>query len=84
MTTQYLTPGEVRKLLRVRAAKVLGDIRAGRLPAINLSDTAKPRYRIARESLDAYLQARAVVPETRPAKQQRREIPQHVRRGGRT
>lgn len=81
MTAEFLTPPEVAKTLRCRESKVLLWIRSGRLPAINVSETSRPRYRIARAALDAFLESRLVSPDTRPpTRRQRREsqIPKYV------
>jgi len=58
----YLTPPEVAKLLRVRIDKVRGWIRRGELAAVDVSETigGRPRYRIARDDLDAFLRRRQV------------------------
>ncbi len=77
---EFLTPPEVAALLRIRESKILGWVRSGRLPAINVSEGQRPRYRIARAALDAFLQQRAVAPAVPPARRQRRDskIPQYV------
>ncbi|MCY2987169.1 MAG: helix-turn-helix domain-containing protein [Planctomycetota bacterium] len=69
----YLTPPEAAAELRCRESKILGWIRAGRLPAVNLSEGLRPRYRISRAALDDFLTALAVVPASRPVRRQRRE-----------
>jgi|PlaIllAssembly_1097288.scaffolds.fasta_scaffold280225_2 excisionase family DNA binding protein len=75
----YLTPPEVARLLRVRESKVAAWIRTGQLVAINLSEGRRPRYRVRRTDLEAYLEQRAVVPESKPATRQRREaVPRYV------
>lgn len=43
---RILTPPEIAKYLRVRKDKVLGWIHSGELKATNVSDSARPRYRI--------------------------------------
>ncbi len=73
MTHVYLTPPEAAAELRCRESKILGWIRSGRLPSINLSEGLRPRYRISRAALDTFLAALAVVPESRPVRRQRRE-----------
>lgn len=72
---QFLTPPEVASLLRCRESKVLGWVRSGRLAAVNLSEGQRPRYRVRRTDLDEFLAGRAVTPQTRPARRQRRERP---------
>jgi len=77
MSHDFLTPPEVCKLLRVRPSKVLAWIRSGRLPAIDVSDGRRPRYRIRRADLDDFLQRRAVAPPI-PTRRKRLDIPQYV------
>jgi len=74
----YLTVPEVARLLRTRETRVLSWVRAGRLPAINLSEGQRPRYRIARQALDEFLQARAVSPAVRPVRRERLAVPKYV------
>lgn len=74
----YLTPPEVARLLRMRQATVVSWIRSGRLPAIDISEGRRPRYRISTQALDEYLAGRAVTPPTAPVRRQRRDIPQYV------
>ncbi len=59
--TQWLTPPEVAALLRIRLEKVLGWIHDGRLLAVNVaSDGAvRPRWRVSRTALDAFLTSRS-------------------------
>ena len=56
----FLTPPEIANRLRVSPNKVLGWIRRGMLGAVNVSDGLRPRYRVSREALDAFLQGREV------------------------
>lgn len=65
---EYLTVPDIARMLHCRPAKISGWIRAGRLRAVNLSDGLRPRYRVRRADLDDYLDRRAVVPQTRPAR----------------
>lgn len=59
----YMTPPEIAKLLRVSPDKILGWIRSGRLKAVNLGNGyCRPRYRVSRESLETFLNLRAVQP----------------------
>lgn len=60
----FLTPPKVAKLLGVHHSKVITWIRSGRLPAINVVDPPKrPRYRVSKESLDAFLATLTVAPK---------------------
>lgn len=66
----YLTPPEIAKLLRVRGDKVLAWIRSGQLVAFNVAEkvNGRPKYRVARGELEAFIQRRAVVPPPPPAR----------------
>lgn len=59
---EYLTPPEVAKLLRVRIDKVRNWIRNGDLAASNVAESPdrKPRYRVSRDDLQAFLDRRKV------------------------
>jgi hypothetical protein len=63
-TDRWLTPPAIAKTLGVDPHRVLGWIRAGKLAAVDLSDGTRPRYRVAPEALEAYLESRAVVAPT--------------------
>jgi excisionase family DNA binding protein len=76
---QFYTPPEVAKLLRCRESKISNWIRSGVLQAVNVGEGRRPRFRIAREHLDAFLQAKAVVPPPpKPVRRERREVPRYV------
>jgi excisionase family DNA binding protein len=73
----YLTPPEIAKILRVSPEKVLGWIRRGELIAVNLGNgTFRPRYRISREHLDAFLKAREVQAPQKYVRKKRQEPPE--------
>jgi len=76
--SEFVTPPECARLLRIRESKVLNWIRSGRLRACNLSDGRRPRYRVRRADLDAFLQNQAVVPATRPERRPRLTVPSYV------
>ena len=76
--SEFYTPPEIAKLLRCRESKVAAWIKAGRLHAVNLSDGHRPRYRVARQALDEFLQLQAVVPVARTERRQKRTIPSYV------
>lgn len=79
MPSEFFTPPEVARLLRVRESKVATWIKTGRLSAVNLSDSRRPRYRVSRAALDAFLANQAVAPAAPTARRQRREVtPQYV------
>lgn len=65
---EYLTVPDIARMLHCRPAKIIGWIRAGRLRAVDLSDGGRPRFRVRKADLDAYLDDRQVVPQTRPAR----------------
>jgi excisionase family DNA binding protein len=75
------TVPEVAKHLRVSPDKVLGWIRSGRLRAMNISETegGRPKYRVGREDLDAFLQGRSFtaqpVRKGRPAGRRKSSLP---------
>lgn len=60
--SEYLTPPEAAKLLRVDPATVICWIRSGELLASNLASRSarRPRYRISRQALDDFLAGRQV------------------------
>ncbi len=76
--TEWLTPAEIAKELRIRESKPVGWIKSGRLQAVNLSEGQRPRYRIARAALDEFLQRQAVIPVAKPERRSRREVPHYV------
>jgi excisionase family DNA binding protein len=45
---EWLTPPEIAKELRCRTSKPIRWIEAGELPAVNVSEGARPRYRVRR------------------------------------
>jgi len=65
MAVQNLTPPELAKRYRVASKKVLGWIRNGELVAIILANRGctRPRYVISPEAIEAFEQARRVVPD---------------------
>jgi excisionase family DNA binding protein len=71
----YLTPPEVARLLRVDAHSVLDWIRNGELRASNVASrtSTRPRWRVHRGDVDAFLAARAATPPPPRAKRPRRQ-----------
>lgn len=65
-----LTVTETARLLRVNRDKVLGWIRSGRLPAANTArrQTGRPRYRVKRADLDAFIAGRTLKTEPKRSK----------------
>ncbi len=74
---QYLTPPEVAIFLGVGHPKVIRFIETGELPAVDLSSEQgtgkRPRYRISRAALDAFLLRRSAKPL--PAATRRTKLP---------
>jgi excisionase family DNA binding protein len=61
---EFLTPPQAAALLGVDAHKVLVWVRSGELRASDLATRrgGRPRYRIARTDIEAFLNRRSVVP----------------------
>lgn len=72
--SEFLTPPEVARLLRVRREKVLYWVRRGELPASDLSERrgGRPRFRIARDDLDAFLERRQVPVKSKTTRRRRK------------
>lgn len=62
---QYLTPDDVAKRMRVSREKVGKWIREGELPALNVSQSRLPRFRIRPEDLEVFERRKMVVPTVR-------------------
>jgi transposase len=71
--TPFLTPPAIARLLGVTPETVIAWIRAGELNGINIATSlaGRPRYKIAQESLDQFLQKRMTVPPTKPARREK-------------
>lgn len=69
----YLTPPEAASLLRIDVHRVLTLIRSGELRASNVATrlSGRPRYRIARSDLDAWLARRAAAAVATPVVRRR-------------
>lgn len=72
---EWLTPPQIARELQVRQSKPLCWIKSGRLPAVNLSEGKRPRYRVRREDLDDFLLRKAVVPQGKATRRRRQEKP---------
>jgi excisionase family DNA binding protein len=55
----FQTPPTVAKHLGVHVDRVRGWIETGQLPAVNLGDKTRPRWRISPEGLEQFLRARS-------------------------
>lgn len=75
----FATPPEVAELLRVKAARVRRWIERGELHASNLGDKGRPRYRIARMDLIAFLNdrsgAKVSPPKAKPRRKAKPDLP---------
>jgi hypothetical protein len=71
MTTAFLTPPDIAKILQIKPGKVIGWIDRGELSAVNIAaDRAgRPRWRISQSSLEEFLAARG---NRKPIKASRR------------
>ena len=78
---EYMTPPAVARLLGKRDEWVHGEIRAGRLPAFDLSAPGanRPTYHIRRTDLDTYLESRSVVPRPSKPTESRSRLPKPTR-----
>jgi len=59
---RFLTPREVARRLAVRDSTVLRWIATGELPASNFGTAKRPRFKVAPQSLENFIAARAVIP----------------------
>jgi len=75
ITRDWLTPPQLARELGIRPGKVLAWVRAGELTAVDMAQNrgGRPRYRIARRAVDAFLAARAVVPRATTPRRRRRD-----------
>jgi excisionase family DNA binding protein len=70
----YLTPPEVARLLRVDVHSVLAWVRNGELRASNVASrsSTRPRWRVHRGDVEAFMAARAATPPPPGAKRPKR------------
>lgn len=71
--TEYLTPPEVAKRLRVSVAKVRHWIASGALRATNVSQSREPRWRVRAEWLETFERSRT--PDVTPKRPKRSQRP---------
>lgn len=76
---RFLTPPEIAKFLRTDPHKVLDWIGSGALKAVNLSDGARPRWKVSPEDLQKFLNTRSNQTATPATKRKRRDLPQPSR-----
>lgn len=76
----YLSPPQAADLLGIAAEKVCLWIARGELRATNVATTlsGRPRWRIHRADLEAFLNSRSAAPEPPPATRQRRKRDESV------
>ncbi len=67
----WYTVPQIARGIRIREAKLIADIRAGKLAGINISEGTRPRYRIARQALAEYLENKQVRPAPRATRRSR-------------
>jgi len=72
--SSYLTPPAVAELLGVNESKVLGWIRSGELPAVDVGPRGgrRPRWRVAKADLELFLTRRAANPPPPMVRRRRR------------
>lgn len=75
---EWWTVPQLAEWMHKRQSYFVGEIKAGKLRAVNLGSGTRPRYHVSQEALDEYLAGRAVTPPTRPVRRERRDIPQYV------
>lgn len=76
---QYFTPPQIAKMTGASEDTVYGWIHSGELKAVNMSkipDGERPRWRISRDDLDQFFEARANKPvqPIKPAKRRRKTV----------
>ena len=77
----FMSIAEVSKSLRTNENKILGLIRSGELPAINVAQNSKgkrPRWRVSASDLDAFLESRKTAPSPQVAIKKTRKPRQRV------
>lgn len=73
--SRYLTPPEVAARFRVKVTTIRSWIVAGRLKAINVSATVRPKYRIRPADLEAFERSIEVAGVTKVAAKTRKKRP---------
>ncbi|MBN2130211.1 MAG: helix-turn-helix domain-containing protein [Sedimentisphaerales bacterium] len=73
-----MTPPEAAKFLRIGRDKLLGMIRDGTLPAVNVAakTSTRPRYIVTPEAMESFITRRSVLVESpRPRRRRRTQAP---------
>ncbi len=68
--TKFSTPPTLARRAGVAREKIIAAINRGELRAINLSDGTRPRWRVAEEDWQAWLDSKS---NQKPAKESRRQ-----------
>ena len=75
----YLSPPEIARLLRVDHNKILLWIHRGELRAADVSlNRKRPRYKVAKTDLAAFLARRSTSPEPKPKRRRKRQDSQVI------
>jgi len=79
MTTTWMTPPQVAKLLGIDPGKVVAWIRRGELVAVNVAESTegRPRYRISPEALEAFFSRRQAKPTQQVRRRRTRFTPKY-------
>lgn len=74
---EFLTPPDVARMLDVSPDKVISWCRTGELRAVNMAASlaTRPRYRIKRADLEAFLERRTIGPPPPRARRRRKTEP---------
>jgi len=76
---RYLSPPQAATIVSCSAEKLIAAIRRGELRAVDISDrpgVGKPRFRIDRDDLDAWLRSREVVPRPKAPRRPKQQKPE--------
>jgi len=75
MPQEWLTPPQLAEEIGVHADRVRGWIATGELRAVNLADSkARPRWRIHREAIEAFLAGRSNAPAADRPRRRRKSL----------
>jgi excisionase family DNA binding protein len=72
---QFLTPPDIADQLGCNADRVRNWINSGQLPASNIGDRSRPRWRIRKTDFDDFLMRRSNQSEVPPTPPRRRRRP---------
>ena len=72
----YRTPPQRAEQVGVDAKKIIDEIRAGRMVAVDLATpgSKRPRYRISDEAFEDWLRSRQVRPPVKPQPRRRKQL----------